>query len=96
MARVVPGKVYRLISSHSGPNGISVGRKCRTIHQQPVDHIEHGPLWYVESADGKEFVSHMGATGMYITVAEDWLEEIPEDPPEELPRVTEKDLDKVV
>jgi hypothetical protein len=95
MANVVPGKVYLIIGSANGPNGLAVGRKCKTIHRQPLDHIEHGPLWYVESADGKEFVSQYGATGMYVTVAEDWLQDIPPEPPKTEPRVTEKDLDRV-
>ena len=95
MARVVPGKEYLIIGSSSGPKGLSVGRKCKTMFLHPQEHVMHGPIWHVASVDGKEFVSQFGGVGMEIDVAEDWLQDIPPEPPKAEPRVTEKDLEKV-
>jgi hypothetical protein len=95
MARVEAGKVYLIIGSAHGPKGPSVGRKCKTMWLHGHEHSLHGPIWHVASVDGKEFLSEHGGIGMEVDVAEDWLQEVPPEPPKAEPRVTEKDLERV-
>lgn len=95
MARVQAGKTYLIIGSANGPKGPSVGRKCVAKFLHGHEHSLHGPIWRVTSADGMEFISEHGGIGMEVDCAEDWLQEIPPEPPKAEPRVTEKDLERV-
>jgi hypothetical protein len=103
---IQPNKLYKIISSAKGPSGSSVGRKCITVEMDPrPPHSLWGKMWLVESADGKPFdfiheETHGGdqtfqkseGRRMRCIVAEDWLSEEDEDPPEALMREKEKEL----
>lgn len=92
MARIEAGMRCLIIGSANGPKGLSVGRKCVTMFKHPIDHTLHGPIWHVKADDGKEFISEYGATGPEVDCAEDWLVALPPEPPNETPRIAEKDL----
>ena len=96
MARVTPGATCLVIGSANGPKGPSVGRKVIALSLWAHEHTLHGPIWHCRSADGKEFMSEHGGIGMEIDAAEDWLQPIDPEPPEEMPRIVEKDLENVV
>ena len=93
---IKPGMRCRIIGSINGPKGTSVGRICNTLHIVPgVPHTLWGPMWLVESVDGKPFdVKHEDGeeyNGYRCCCAEDWLLPLDDDP--ELPKAQEKETE---
>jgi hypothetical protein len=86
MAKVTPGALCLVIGSANGPKGPSVGRKVIALSLWAHEHTLHGP---------KEFVSEHGGVGMELDFAEDWLQPCDPEPPKEMPRIVEKDLENV-
>ena len=87
---VFPGAKCRIINGAHGPQSPSVGRICWAVWMHPVRHEEHGNIWHVHSADGKDFVNIHGGVAQEVDVAESWLEVIP--PEEVTPKVQEEAL----
>lgn len=100
MARkeIKPNMRCRIIGSINGPTGTSVGRICITVGIIPgVPHTLWGPMWLVESADGKPFaVKHEDGReyeNLRCSAAEDWLEPLEDDP--EPPKVETKEIELI-
>lgn len=95
MAKITPGATCLVIGSANGPKGPSVGRKVIALSLWAHEHTLHGPIWRCRSADGKELVSEHGGVGMEADFASDWLLVQDPEPPKELPRIVENDLERV-
>lgn len=99
MAKAIgPGVVCKIIGSANGPRGLSVGRKCVVLWPwQGEPHTVWGQIWRVSALPGDpDFMSEHGGIGRQVDCAEDWLEPLDDEPPIEIPRVVEKDLDLVI
>jgi hypothetical protein len=97
---VGPNVKCRIIGSQRGPEGSSVGKIVNVVSRaDPPTHIVWGPMWDVESLDGKPFkvivtspdmqTTTLQDGGMNAVCAEDWLEPLTDDP--EPPKVAEKE-----
>lgn len=94
---IVPNKNYLLIGSVNGPEGSNVGRTVRTVRIMPgVPHTLWGYMWIITCPNGVpfEYTKQDGEIGFMnqVHAAEDWLQELPEDPPKQADRVKELDL----
>lgn len=90
-------KKYLLVGSANGPEGSNVGREVITVRTIPgVPHTLWGVMWLVRCPKGVDFeFSHQdGRSGFapQVAVAEDWLQDLPEDPPKAVTREKELDL----
>lgn len=90
-------KKYLLVGSANGPEGSNVGREVITVSTIPgVPHTLWGVCWLVRCPKGVpfEFAKQDGETGFMnqVAVAEDWLQDLPEDPPKQVEREKELDL----
>jgi hypothetical protein len=90
-------KKYLLVGSANGPEGSNVGREVITVMIIPgVPHTLWGEMWLVTCPKGVafEYVRQDGTQGFLdkVAVAEDWLQELPEDPPKQVERTKELDL----